>query len=214
MVDMHFVPSLHDANVVGHIFDVKPSKIRILPYGVDDEFLNAQRRLRAEHLICTATITERKRVLALAQAAFIAKTPLWIVGKTYGSNDEYGNNFRDFIYQTNGLIKHIPHVDGREALAKMLTEARGFVLLSTMETVSQSALEAASCGSPLLLSDLDWARVAFGKNALYCDPYAKPVNMANKLKSFYEICPSFSQNFQAGSWFDQRACLREILDAL
>ena len=37
-------------------------------------------------------------------------------------------------------------------------EARGFVLLSAMESLSLSALEAAACECPLFLSDLPWAR--------------------------------------------------------
>jgi hypothetical protein len=83
-----------------------------------------------------------------------------------------------------------------------------------METVSQSALEAAACGCPMLLSDLDWARVAFGSNALYCNADAAPKNMAQKIKSFYDQCPTSKQNFHAGSWFEQRACLSAILKSL
>ena len=213
-VDMHFVPSAHDAQVVAHMFDISKDKIHILPYGVDDAFLNAPRLLRADHLICTATVTERKRVLEVAKAAIIAGVPLWIVGKTYGEQDAYGDNFSRIVKQSQGIVKHIPHVDSREALANMLAQSRGFVLLSTMETVSQSALEAAACGCPMLLSDLDWARVAFGDNALYCNPDSKMIHMANKLKIFYATCSSCSQNFKAGSWSEQRSCLRNILQKL
>lgn len=214
MIDMHFVPSPHDASVVRHMFDVDPAKIQIVPYGVDDEFLNVKPGVRADHLICTATVTERKRVLEVARAALHANIPIWIVGKTYGFNDPYGDQFQEVVKQSNGIVRHIPHVDGREALAKMLTAARGFVLLSTMETVSQSALEAASCGCPMLLSDLDWARVAFDKNALYCNPNADLVHLSNQLKVFYDKCPTFDQNFKAGSWSEQRSCLRDILQRL
>ena len=213
-VDMHFVPSAHDAQVVAHMFDVSKDKIQILPYGVDDAFLNAPRLPRADHLICTATVTERKRVLEVAKAAIIARVPLWIVGKTYGEEDTYGDEFSRIVLQSQGIVKHIPHVDGREALANLLAQSRGFVLLSTMETVSQSALEAAACRCPMLLSDLDWARVAFGSHALYCDVNASPTSMAKTLKSFYDQCPNLNQNFKAGSWFEKRACLSEILNQL
>jgi glycosyltransferase involved in cell wall biosynthesis len=213
-VDMHFVPSLHDARAVHHMFDVPLSKIHVLPYGVDDAFLNAPRLSRADHLMCTATVTERKRVLEVAQAAIIAKVPLWVVGKTYGDEDAYGDEFQRVVQQSHGIVTHIPHVEGRDALASMLAQSRGFVLLSTMETVSQSALEAAACGCPMLLSDLDWARVAFGSHALYCNVNASPRSMAQKIKRFYDECPTSKQNFQAGSWFQKRACLREILSAL
>jgi glycosyltransferase involved in cell wall biosynthesis len=213
-VDMHFVPSLHDARAVHHMFDVPLAKIHVLAYGVDDAFLNAPRLSRADHLICTATVTERKRVLEVAQAAIIAKVPLWIVGKTYGEEDAYGDEFHRVVQQSQGIVTHIPHVDGREALASMLAQARGFILLSTMETVSQSALEAAACGCPMLLSDLDWARVAFGKNASYCNVNSSPSHLANSIKNFYAECLSLKQEFKAGSWFENRACLKDILEAL
>jgi glycosyltransferase involved in cell wall biosynthesis len=212
--DMHFVPSLHDARAVHHMFDVPMAKIHVLPYGVDDAFLNAPRLSRADYLICTATVTERKRVLEVVQAAIIAKVPLWIVGKTYGDEDAYGDEVHRMVKQSAGIVKHIQHVDGRDALASMLAQSRGFVLLSTMETVSQSALEAAACRCPMLLSDLDWARVAFGSHALYCDVNASPTRMAQKLKDFHDQCPTLKQDFQAGSWFQKRSCLREILNAL
>ena len=35
-----------------------------------------------------------------------------------------------------------------------------------MESLSLSALEAAACGCPVLLSDLPWARTVFGQSAL------------------------------------------------
>jgi glycosyltransferase involved in cell wall biosynthesis len=210
-VDMHFVPSPHDARVVNHMFGVSLDKIQVLQYGVDDAFLNVPRPPRSDYLICTATVTERKRVLEVSQAAIIAKVPLWIVGKTYGSEDSYGEKFTRLIQQSNGIVKHVPHIDNREALANALSRARGFVLLSTMETVSQSALEAAACGCPMLLSDLDWARVAFGKNAFYCDVNSSPARMANSMRNFYEGCPTFHQEFQAGSWFENRSRLKEIL---
>jgi glycosyltransferase involved in cell wall biosynthesis len=213
-VDMHFVPSPHDARAVHHMFDVPLAKILVLPYGVDDAFLNAPRGPRANHLICTATVTQRKRVLEVAQAASIAKVPLWIVGKTYGTDDAYSEEFHRVVQQSHGIVKHIPHIDAREVLANMLAEARGFVLLSTMETVSQSALEASACGCPMLLSDLDWARVAFGKNAFYCNVNSQPTRMAASIKNFYDACPNFNQEFQAGSWFENRSRLKEILAAL
>ncbi|MCX6961017.1 MAG: glycosyltransferase [Verrucomicrobia bacterium] len=212
--DMHFVPSPHDARVVNHMFNVSLDKICVLPYGVDDAFLNAPRGQRANHLICTATVTQRKRVLEVAQAASIGKVPLWIVGKTYGANDDYSEEFHRVVQQSHGIVKHIPHVDGRDALANMLAQSRGFVLLSTMETVSQSALEAAACGCPMLLSDLDWARVAFGSHASYCNVNASPTSMAQKLKNFHDQCPALRQDFQAGSWLKQRGCLREILNSI
>lgn len=213
-VDMHFVPSPHDASVVKHMFGVPDNKLCILPYGVDDEFLTVKPGKQSDHLICTATVTERKRVVEVAEAASLAKVPMCIVGKSYGGEDRYGQRFEEVVRQSSGLIRHIPHVDGRAQLASILANSRGFVLLSTMETVSQSALEAAACKLPMLLSDLDWARCAFQEHALYCSVNSSPAEMSAKIKSFYLECPSIRQRFPSGSWIEKRAHLQDVLHAL
>ena len=204
MADFHFVPSLHDARVLNHMFDVPMDRIRVLPYGVDDEFLEKKLFSRENYLVCTSTITERKRVVELTLGAIRASVPLWVVGKTYSENDPYGTKFRELVSNSGGLIRHIPHVDGRKELAKLLCSARGFVLLSTMETVSQSALEAAACGCPMMLSDLDWAKAAFGDNATYCPVTESVEVLANKISEFYRDCPRIIQSFESRSWWDAR----------
>ncbi len=215
MVDMHFVPSPHDASVISHMFDVPAEKLTVLPYGVDDEFLHVTKpSVKKEHLICTATVTERKRVLEVAEAASLARTPLVVVGKAYGESDPYSSRFRNVVAESNGIVEHIPHVDGREKLAEMLAGSRGFVLLSTCETVSQSALEAAACGCPLLLSDQDWARVAFANHAHYCPYNLSMAKMATRLRAFYDACPTLQQTFPAGSWIEKRSILKPVLTRL
>ncbi len=57
------------------VFGALPEKTHVVPNGVEDVFLNSQPAQRGPWLVCTATITERKRVLELAQAAVRAETP-------------------------------------------------------------------------------------------------------------------------------------------
>ncbi len=57
--------------------------------------------------------------------------------------------------------KGVKFPNNRSQLAEIYRPVRGFVRLSTKESVSLSALEAEACECPLLLSDLPWARTTF-----------------------------------------------------
>src|SRR6185312_16771329 len=133
-------------------------------------------------------ITERKRVLELAQAAALAKTPVWILGKPYAESDPYARRFLAFARQNPQTVRYEGAISDRTQLARIYREARGFVLLSTMETLSLSSSEAAACECPLLLSDLPWARTTYKEHALYC-PITSISRTAACLRQFYDLAP-------------------------
>ena len=129
-------------------------------------------------------------MLKLAQTAIRAQTPLWIIGKAYSETNSYAQQFSALAKEHPQLIKvGGPPIKDREGLAKIYREARGFVLLSAMETRSLAAEEAAACECPLLLSDLPWARSTFGAQVSYC-PVASPEQMAGPLRKFYDDAPT------------------------
>lgn len=53
-----------------------------------------------------------------------------------------------------GILRNESPIQDRAHLAQVYSEARGFVLLNAMKILSLSALEAAACECPLLLSRL------------------------------------------------------------
>src|SRR6185369_10461274 len=116
-----------------------------------------------------------------------ARIPVWIIGRAYSESDPYARRFFDLAKQNPEIIRYEGAIADRQRLAGIYREARGFVLLSAMESLSLSALEAAACGCPLLLSDLPWARSTFGKDASYC-PIASTETTAEALEGFYEAC--------------------------
>ena len=150
-----------EAHLMAELFAAIPAKTHVVPNGVEEVFLKSQPAQRGPWLVCTATITERKRVVELAQAAMQAQTPIWIIGKPYSDTDAYARRFLELARQNSSIVRYEGAISDRARLAGIYREARGFVLLSAMESLSLSALEAAACECPLLLSDLPWARTVF-----------------------------------------------------
>jgi glycosyltransferase involved in cell wall biosynthesis len=179
-----------EAHLMHVLFDAPKARIHIVPNGVEEIFRQSPATARGPWLVCTATLTARKRVRELAEAAVLAQTPVWIIGKAYSDADAYAQKFFALARRHPQIIRYEGAISDRARLAQIYREARGFVLLSTMETRSLSAEEAAACGCPLLLSDLPWARSTFAKAATYC-PLTKSIEAtAGVLRKFYDAAPN------------------------
>jgi glycosyltransferase involved in cell wall biosynthesis len=183
-------------------FGAQPGKIFVVPNGVEPDFFDAPITERGEWLICTATITERKRVLELAQAAVTAQTPVWIIGRAYAESDAYAQKFFALAKQNPKFIRYEGGINDRAALARVYRAARGFVLLSSMESLSLSALEAAACECPLLLSDLPWARSSFTAGTRFCPVTDSTAATAGTLKKFYADAPALPAPPKPATWPD------------
>lgn len=186
------------------LYGVSPNKTHVIPNGVEEVFLRSQPAQRGPWLVCTATITERKRVLELAQAAVAAKAPLRVIGKPYKDSDAYARSFMELAAAHPQTLRYEGPIQDRKALAQVYREARGFVLLSSRESLSLSALEAAACECPLLLSDLPWARGAFGENAQYCPVSSAMDRTAKHVREFYDAAPGLKPPPRPQSW--QEVC--------
>jgi glycosyltransferase involved in cell wall biosynthesis len=188
-----------EAHLMNYLFGVPKERVHVVPNGVEEIFLNSAPAARGPWLVCTATITERKRVLELAGAAVRARTPVWIVGRAYADTDPYAQKFFALAKQQPQMLRYEGAISDRAQLARIYREARGFVLLSATETRSLSAEEAAACECPLLLSDLPWARSTFDRHASYC-PVAGPERTAGFLRKFYDAAPSLKPPPKPASW--------------
>ena len=195
------------------MFDADPEKVHVVPNGVEEVFFrnpqSAIQNPKSPWLVCTATITERKRVVELAEAAVLAKTPVWIVGKPYSDSDPYFLRFLDVVKRSEGIVRYEGGISDRSRMAEIYLSARGFVLLSTMESLSLSALEAAASGCPLLLSDLPWARCTFENAASYA-PMASAANTALALRTFYDSSPDLPAPNKPATWNDVAALISAI----
>lgn len=203
-----------EAHLMHYLFEAPKERTHILPNGVEEIFLNSAQRERGKWLVCTTTITERKRVLELAAAAVQAQTPVWIIGKAYADTDPYAQKFFALAQQHPQVIRYEGPIYDRVRVAQIYREARGFVLLSAMETRSLSAEEAAACECPLLLSDLPWARSTFGRAATYC-PVSKSVEAtAMALREFHAAAPRLPVPPKPPTWNDIGHQLKAIYEGV
>jgi glycosyltransferase involved in cell wall biosynthesis len=203
-----------EARLLSSLFGAPPEKVHVVANGVEDVFLHSPAAQRGLWMVCTATITERKRVLELAEAAVQAQTPLWVVGRPYSDSDPYSQRFLEFARTNPKFIRFEGAIKDRARMAQIYREARGFVLLSAMESLSLSALEAAACECPLLLSDLPWARTVFGRNASYCPVPSSNSQAARHLRTFYDRAPDFKPPAKPASWSEIATQLRAIYERL
>ena len=148
-------------------------------------------------------------MVELAKAAIQAQTPLWIIGKPYAESDPYAQKFIALARQHSQIIRYEGAIQDRARLARVYREARGFVLLSAWESLSLSALEAAACECPLLLSDLPWARTVFDRGAAFC-PITSPSRTAACLRRFYDAAPSMTQPSKPFTWIEVARQLEQI----
>jgi len=190
-----------EAWIMSELFDAPPQRIRVIPNAVEDVFFRKDSKPSSDHLICVATITGRKRVLELAQAAVSAKTRLKVVGKPYSENDPYFVRFLETIQASQQIVEYIGPIQRPEELAAYLHEARGFVLPSTMETQSLAALEAAAAELPLLLSDLPWAHATFANGATYL-PICSGAPFADRLRRFFDRAPNLPAPPKPPTWIE------------
>jgi glycosyltransferase involved in cell wall biosynthesis len=202
-----------EARLMTYLFDTPPERVHVVPNGVEEVFLQAPPVERGPWLVCTATITERKRVLELAEAAALAQTPVWILGKAYAEADPYAQRFYALARRHPKTVRFEGPISDRAKLAQVYRAARGFVLLSTMESLSLSALEAAACECPLLLSDLPWARSTFGEHARYC-PVSSPQRTAGHLRAFYDQAPSLKPPPKPATWTEVAHQFKTIYERL
>ena len=201
-----------EAHLMAYLFNAPAHKTVVVANGVEEVFLQPSAAKRDKWLVCTATITKRKRVLELAQAAVAAQTPLWVIGKPYDEQNAYAQQFLQLARQKPDFIRYEGGIRDRQELANIYAAARGFVLLSTMETRSLSSEEAAACRCPLLLSDLPWARSTFGAQATYVSPSLSVPATAAALWAFYDAAPRLPLPPLPCSWFEIGRQLKEIYE--
>jgi glycosyltransferase involved in cell wall biosynthesis len=170
----------------------------ILP-GVQDEYYQYKNKLnilRQDYLVTLATIYEVKNSIYLAKLAIRSKIPVVFIGKPFDSGSLYFNEFKKLVDNKFVIYKGDPPIEEK---AKLLHNAKAFILLSKYESAPNAISEAAACGCPLILPDLKWAV----NNYMGYANFISIVNeneSALQLKSIYEDKLNEIPIFPVKSW--------------
>jgi glycosyltransferase involved in cell wall biosynthesis len=209
LADACVVLTSWEAHLVRYLFRAPSEKVHVVPNGVEKVFSPAPGVKRGPWLVTTATVRPLKRPLETAKAAIEAQTPYWLIGKPYAESDSYYQQWIALCRAHPQWLRYEGSVENRAQLAAIYQQARGFVLLSEWESLSISAIEAAACGCPLLLSDLPWARSTFGSAASYC-PVTGLRATARFLRAFYDQAPALPPPAQPKDWIAVGQMLKGI----
>jgi len=106
-----------EGELMKELFGAPAERVHVVPNGVEDVFLESRAAERGKWLVCTATITQRKRVVELADAAAVAQTPLWIVGKPYSETDPYATRFHEVVRAHSAVLRYEGPVTDRSKMA-------------------------------------------------------------------------------------------------
>jgi glycosyltransferase involved in cell wall biosynthesis len=202
-----------EAHLMSYVLGAAPNKVHVVPNGVEKVFLDSPRMERGPWLVCVGTIAPVKRMVELAEAALLAQTPVWVIGKAYSDSDPHAQRFFALARENPKIIRYEGPIEDRNRIAQIYRQARGFVLLSRWESLSLSALEAAACECPLLLSDLQWARTTFKESASYC-PNSSPAHTAPFLRRFYDAAPNLKPPPKPQTWGGVTQQLKAIYQEL
>jgi glycosyltransferase involved in cell wall biosynthesis len=129
----------------------------ILP-GVEEEYYsyyNKKNSDRKNYLITLSTIYEVKNSVYLAKLARFTKIPIIFLGKPFNENSKYYREFLSLVDDQYVIYLGDPSTEEK---AKLMFDAKGFILLSKYESGPNVVNEASACGCPLILSDLGWAK--------------------------------------------------------
>ncbi len=167
-----------EADLLVRGYGVPEGKVRVVPNGVHERFLDADPKtfekaygLKGFILNVGHTGHTRKNVLRLIKALGPLGHPAVIIGRIIKS--PYG----DACVREAARYKHILLIDGLENNSAMLASAYAacdvFVLPSLFETPGIAALEAGLAGAKVVITPHGGTREYFGDLARYVDPLSE-----------------------------------------
>ena len=201
-----------EAKLMVEVFQAPPERVQVVPNGVGDFFFAQPPETRGPWLVTTASILPVKRLVETAEAAVAAQTPYWVIGRPFSETDAYFQKFTALCRRHPKILRHDNVMRTQPQLAQVYRQARGFVLLSRWETQSLSALEAAACECPLLLSDLPWAHSTFGETVKFCPVTHSTAATAAVLRAFYDAAPVVLPPPKPATWLEIAQQLKAIYE--
>jgi glycosyltransferase involved in cell wall biosynthesis len=192
LCDLALPNSRAEANQLTTLFGFDPSRIRVVPNGVDSQFARADAWLFRStfgdepFVLYCGRIEPRKNVLGLVRAMAELKKRLVIFGDVVPGDDAYGRACRDAGREFLQWEPRLDHDD--PLLASAYSAARVFALPSWFETPGLAALEAGLAGCAVVVTPWGCTREYFSESAVYARP-DRPREIRRAISEAWEAGP-------------------------
>lgn len=163
-----------EARQLVRFFRVPPDKLHVVPNAADTRFAAGRAELFEQafairrFVLCPGRIEPRKNQLALIEALAGCELPVVILGHPVPGYQWYAAQCRRKAGRNVHFIQGMDHHD--PLLASAYAAAACVVLCSWFETPGLAALEAALCGTPVVVPARGSAYEYFGPLAQYAKP--------------------------------------------
>lgn len=194
-----------EAELIISGFGVDPSKINVIPNGVETRFADATPELFIKKyglqdfvLFVGQAGAPRKNVIKLIDAAPKIDSKIVIIGSLY--DDEYGEKCR-LLAQKAGNVLFIENLEhDSELLASAYATCHTFVLPSLYETPGIAAMEAAITGANIAITEKGGTKDYFREWANYLNPkssdsIAKAINKSLNKEKKSDLKTHILENF-------------------
>jgi glycosyltransferase involved in cell wall biosynthesis len=165
-----------EATQIQTLFAVDANRIKVVPNGVSDHFLEANpNQFRSLHgdrefVLFVGRIEPRKNPLGVIRACRMLGLPIVVIGDTPAGHEEYAARCRREGGTELSWLRATDHHD--PLLASAYAAAKVFALPSWFETPGLAALEAALAGCPVVVTPFGSTREYFGSMATYAPPHS------------------------------------------
>jgi|AntRauTorckE6833_2_1112554.scaffolds.fasta_scaffold05148_6 glycosyltransferase involved in cell wall biosynthesis len=186
-------------------FSISPTKIEVVPNGVEDRFAESNPDLFIEKfgikdfvLFVGQAGAPRKNVRKLLEVASSLDTKLVIIGSFH--EDDYGNECKSMAAGSKNVVLIDTLEHHSELLASAYAASKVFVLPSMYETPGIAALEAALAGSNIVITQYGGTKDYFEDHAEYIDPNStssilKGLQIALEKKASEELSDNILDTF-------------------
>jgi glycosyltransferase involved in cell wall biosynthesis len=174
LADLLLPNSKAEARQLVRFFRVDLARIHVVPNAASESFASGSPEAFAARVgargfvLCAGRIEPRKNQLGLLRALKGLDVPIVILGNAVPGHEAYHAACRK---EAGGNVRFVPALSHDDPLLASAYQAAGcLVMPSRFETPGLAALEAGSCGLPLVLTRRGSAVEYFGQFASYVDP--------------------------------------------
>lgn len=161
----------------------------------------------------------RKNQLGLLEALADTEHKILIIGE-FNNEDSEHNEAATKLVQHRRRVQILSATTNRPFIASVMKNARVLAQPSFYETPGLAALEAAACGTAVVVSDRGCTREYFGDEAYYCDP-TDPSSIRQAIEAALAGGPSPTLRKRITTEFtwmraaeETKIAYRELLDGL